>query len=196
MLHDYDEYFKVKEAAPDYKRMYTIDEFIELDDDIRAELYEGALVLMSPPIIMHQYIQSEIFGRLWNHLRDKPCKVFTSEFGVQPNENEQSFFLPDVVVVCDKLNPKDRVYTGAPSLIVEILSPSTARMDKKLKFEKYEKAGVKEYWIVDPEFKMLQANIYTDGKYATTIYNENDIVPVSELKGFEINLAEIFTDDL
>ena len=189
-----DKDLKIKEAQPDYERLYSVEEYYDRPGDIRAELYEGFLVVMENPTTRHQGIQSEIFGPLWVFLKGKNCKVFASNFGVKPFDNERTVFLPDVVVVCDKKKIGNRSYEGAPDFVVEILSPSTARMDKKLKYEKYEKAGVKEYWIVDPELKLVEANVLVNNKYISTIYNENDRAPVHILDGFEIDLAEVFAE--
>jgi Uma2 family endonuclease len=65
-------------------------------------------------------------------------------------------------------------------------------MDRKLKFDKYQKAGVKEYWIIDPDRNQLEANLLVNGKYVTTIYEETTKAPITTLGGFEINLTEVF----
>ena len=183
---------EVKEAQPDYERLYTVEDYYDRPGDIRAELYEGYLVVMDGPTTRHQGIQAEMFGQLWVFLKGKNCKVFVSNFSVKPFENERTVFLPDVVVVCDRKKIGNRSYEGAPDFIVEILSPSTARMDKKLKYDKYQKAGVKEYWIVDPDKNLVEANLLAGDKYTTTIYTENDKAPVHILDGFEITLADVF----
>jgi len=185
---------EVKEALPDYNRLYTIEDYYKLIENIRAELYEGALVVLEGPTTRHQEIQMEVSGPLWQYLKGKKCKVFTPSFSVQLFENENTVFIPDVTVVCDMTKLGKRSYNGAPDFILEILSPSTARMDKKYKFNKYQKAGVREYWIIDPERNLLEANILENGKYIMSIYDESDIVPVTILDGFEIDLAEVFAE--
>ena len=186
-----DNEIEVKEAMPDYKRLYTVEEILDWEDDTRVELFEGALVMHSSPTTRHQAIQMEISGRLWLFLKDKPCKVFTN-YGVRPNKDEESLFIPDIVVVCDESKLSDRVCEGAPDMVIEILSPSTARMDKKLKYNKYQQAGVKEYWIVDPECNLLEANILVNNKYTTSIYDKTDKAPVHILEDFEVDLADVF----
>jgi len=184
---------EVREALPDYDRLYTIEEYYEIGDDIKAELYEGYLVVMQTPTLRHQGILGEIHAKLHTFLKGKNCKVFITP-GVHPFENEATVFIPDIIVVCDKSKLSIRNVDGAPDLVIEILSPSTARMDRKLKFDKYLKAGVKEYWIVDPEHNRLEANLLVNGKYVTTIYNESDKAPVTALDGFEIDLADVFAE--
>jgi len=184
---------EVKEAQPDYTRTYTIEEYYKIREDIRAELYEGHLVVMESTTIRHQRVSGEIFGPLWQFLKGKRCEVFMTP-GVRLFEKEQSVFLPDIIVVCNETKLGKRSCNGAPDFVVEILSPSTARMDKKLKYGKYEKAGVKEYWIVDPEKNLVEANILANDKYVVTIYTDTDKAPVHILDDFEIDLADVFAD--
>jgi len=80
-------------------------------------------------------------------------------------------------------------------MIVEILSPSTSRKDRFIKFNKYLKAGVREYWIVDPDDNTVSVNILERGFYRNSVYGETDIVPVHVLEGCEVNLNEIFSED-
>jgi len=190
---DKEKEIEVKEAMPNYERLYTVEEILNWEDDTKVELYEGALVMHSNPTIRHQRIQMRISNRLYNFLEDKSCEVFPT-LGVRPNKDEESLFIPDIVVVCDKSKLDDRICEGAPDMVIEILSPSTARMDKRLKYKKYQSAGVKEYWIVDPEMNRLEVNILENEKYTTRIYMENDKAPVHILDGFEIDLAEVFAE--
>jgi Uma2 family endonuclease len=184
---------EVREALPDYDRLYTVEEYYNIDDDIRAELYEGYLVVMQTPTLRHQGMAVEFATQLHTFLKGKNCKVYNSP-GVHLFEKEATVFIPDIVVVCDKSKLGIRSVEGTPDFVIEILSPSTKRMDRKLKFDKYLKAGVKEYWIVDPERNLLEANLLVNDKYITTIYNETDKAPVTTLDGFEIDLAEVFAE--
>jgi Uma2 family endonuclease len=184
---------EVREALPDYNRLYTIEEYYKIREDIRAELYEGYLVVMESPTLRHQGIVVEIAATLHMFLKGKNCKVYPSP-GVHLFEKEATIFEPDIVVVCEKSKLGKRNVEGTPDFVIEILSPSTARMDRKLKFDKFQKAGVKEYWIVDPERNLLEANLLVNGKYMTTIYNEKDKAPVTTLDGFEIDLADVFAE--
>jgi len=189
-----DEGLGVKEAILDYKRKYTVEEYYSWDTSFRCELFEGTIVLQNSPTTKHQGLLGEIFVQLYNFLKGKSCRVFVSGFSVHLSTEENTALLPDIIVVCDMSKLTDRNYFGAPDFIVEILSPSTAHMDKKKKFDKYRKYGVREYWIVDPESDTLQVNLLSDGNYITKVYDAEDIVPVSVLKGCEINLAEVFND--
>jgi Uma2 family endonuclease len=79
-------------------------------------------------------------------------------------------------------------------MVVEVVSPSSAKYDRVLKFRKYQKAGVREYWIVDPEIKTVQVNILENGRYVTSVYDETDKAPVAVLEGCEIDLAGVFAE--
>jgi len=185
---------EVKEALPDYERLYTVEDYYSWDEGFRCELYEGALVVAESPTQRHQKILMEISGQLWQFLKDNPCSVFPSPFAVRLSEKEETVFEPDIVVICDESKLGGRNFEGAPDMVIEILSPSTARMDKKLKFQKYQQAGVREYWIVDPERNLLEVNLLVNEKYMTTIYEETVTVPVHILDGFEINLTDVFEE--
>ena len=177
------------------ERYYTYEEWLSWDESVRAELYDGILVMLAQPSQRHQRILSELNGQLWQYLKGKPCEVYPAPFGVRLFENEDTAFEPDIVVVCDKSKLGGKTYVGAPDMIIEILSPSTARIDRGIKFRKYLKAGVREYWIVDPELNLLQVNILSDKKYIISIYDSDEVAPVHILDGCEINLADVFRDD-
>jgi len=184
---------EVKEALPDYDRLYTVEEYYKVREDVRAELYEGTLIVMENPTTRHQGILTEMVATLWQYLKGKGCKLFTA-YGVKLFEDEATIFEPDIVVVCDIKKLGKRSCDGSPDFILEILSPSTARIDKKLKYYKFQKAGVREYWIVDPERNLLEANRLVNEKYVLTIYDETDKAPIAVFDNFEINLAEVFAD--
>jgi Uma2 family endonuclease len=188
-----EETWMVGEAAREYKRS-TVDEFMSWDESIRAELYDGEVRLMAEPTTRHQSVAGEIFGQLWQFLKGKPCKAFHTPIGVRLNAEEDTVFEPDIIVVCDKTKLDGKKCNGAPDLVVEVLSPSSVRYDKIRKYDKYLAAGVREYWIVDPDKNTLQANILVDGTYIATMYSETDIVSVSVLEGCTIDLAEVFAE--
>lgn len=177
------------------KEYYTFEEWAELPESFRAELHDGVLVAMGEPTRKHQEIFGEIFNQLYNFLKGKPCKVYATPFGVRLNEKEDTVFEPDITVVCDKSKLEHRgICHGAPDMVVEILSPSTSRIDKVYKFNKYLEAGVREYWIVDQEFDFVQVHILRDGSYITRMYSKESRVPVSVLEGCVINLEDVFAE--
>ncbi len=124
------------------------------DDHAIIERIDGREVLMSPrPAIKHSAIAGNIYSIFRRFLRGKRCKVY-----MEPDVflDEKNRFVPDVVIVCDKDKIKYDGVHGAPDLVVEILSPSTMTRDRGVKKAAYERAGVKEYWIVSPEGKSIE----------------------------------------
>ena len=121
----------------------------------RREIIDGQLVMMSPrPSVNHNRVVGNISWIFQNYLRGRKCEPFSD--GVDLFLDEKNQFVPDFMVVCDpeKIHP-DGVH-GAPDLVVEVLSPSTAKSDKTIKKEVYAKCGVKEYWLADPSGKSLE----------------------------------------
>lgn len=178
---------------PQKKEYYTVEDWLSWDEDVRAELYEGTLIMLAQPNIRHQAILGELHGQLHAFLKGKPCRVYPAPTGVRLFDYEDTAFEPDIVVVCDASKLDGKICRGAPDMVIEILSPSTAKMDRSYKYRKYEKAGVREYWIVDPDANVLQAAVLRDGKYLSTIYiDEDESAPVTVLEGCVINLADVF----
>jgi len=181
--------------APLRKEYYTFEEWLSWDEDVRAELYEGSLVMMAPPSLRHQGILGVIYGQLWQFLIGRQCRAFPAPTGVRLSDAEDTVFEPDIIVVCDKKKLDGRICNGAPDLVIEILSPSTEHMDRNLKYRKYLEAGVPEYWIVDEKQNLVQAAVLQSGAYITKVYFAEDIAPVTVLDGCEINLAVVFSED-
>jgi Uma2 family endonuclease len=100
-----------------------------------------------------------------------------------------------MIVVCDSEKLDDKGCNGAPDLVIEIISPSTAKYDRILTFRKYQNAGVREYWIVDPELKTAQVCVLENGRYVMTIFDETEKAPISVLEDCEIDLEKIFYED-
>ena len=183
------------EAIQKGKR-YTYADYCSWDDGERWELIDGEAYAMSPGTSFeHQTISGEIFSQLHTFLRGKPCKVFSAPFDVRltADKGDDTVVQPDILVVCDEAKLKDRKgVIGAPDLIIEILSPSTARHDRITKLNLYQRAGVREYWIVAPDDKAVMAHILHNEKYWIRAYDGTDSIPVSVLEGCVINLADAF----
>jgi Uma2 family endonuclease len=176
---------------------YTYKDYRKWDDGERWELIEGLPYMLSPaPSPIHQGISREIAGQLYNFLKGGPCKLFTAPFDVRLNADkaDNTVVQPDLLVICDSSKIDDKGCSGAPDLVIEILSASTIRHDRIIKFRLYQKAGVREYWIVDPETQSIQTcTLNENGFYITAVYYDEDVVPVSVLPGCAIHLQEIFT---
>jgi len=157
---------------------------------------------MSPaPDRRHQQLSAGIFGPLWQFLRHKPCQVFAASFDVRlPHKSKKdediiTVVQPDICVICDASKLDDRGAIGAPDIVVEILSPGNNDKELKKKYEVYEEAGVKEYWIVSPQDKTffvytLVANTYRPSRLMTI----GDLYTTAVLPGFELDLTEVFNE--
>ncbi len=169
----------------------------------RWELIDGIAYDMSPaPTRKHQGISRNIARILSNYLEDKDCSVYAAPFdvrlpvGLQTDAEINTVVQPDISVFCDQDKLDDKGAVGAPDLVIEILSPSTAVKDLREKFFLYEKVGVKEYWIVDPANETLTVYILDKkGKYPRgKVYAGKDKFQVGIFKDLEINMEDIFKD--
>ena len=176
---------------------YTYADYAGWDDGVRYELIDGVIYMMSPaPAWEHQNVVGELYAQLHSFLRGKPCKVFVSPFDVRlnANENDDTVVQPDIVVICDRLKLSGTGCKGVPDMLIEVLSPATAANDTLLKFNKYLKAGVKEYWIVDPDSKVASVHILENGKYTVSAYSDTDVIPVQTLDGCMIDMRDVFSE--
>jgi len=191
-----DNELQVEEALPEYKKHYTYADYLEWDDDERWELIDGVPYLMSAPTVRHQEILGNLYLIFGNYLKGKPCKVYLAPFDVRLNADttDDTVVQPDLQIICDKSIMMNTGCIGAPDMVVEILSPSTSRKDRLLKFNAYQKAGIQEFWIIDPEDKITVVHILENGKFFTKMYQETDKAPVHILDGFEVDLAEVFAE--
>lgn len=146
-------YHAAPEAGGKCPGEYTLKDYLALPEDHRVELIDGVFYEMLAPNYAHQLIAGEILNQLKTFIRSRggPCLPFIAPADVQLDCDDKTIVQPDVFVVCDRSRIRlERLY-GAPDLVIEVLSPSTRKKDMRLKWRKYEAAGVKEYWIVDPE---------------------------------------------
>jgi Uma2 family endonuclease len=175
---------------------YTYADYLTWDDSVRYELIDGVPYMMAAPTVEHQRVSSELHGQLWSFLKGKSCRPFTSPIDVRLNfkKGDDVVVQPDLLVVCDHSKIDKNSINGAPDFIIEILSPSTASYDLITKLNRYMKAGVREYWVVDPENKAVQVFIFKDGSNVeiNDYYADSESVPVSVLEGCTINLTAIF----
>ena len=166
--------------------------FEELPEGARAELIDGAIVDMGSPSQAHQAAAIGIAGQLFNQLLGKKCQV-RYEFDVQLDEkNSERIFRPDVIVVCDPAKMREHRVVGAPDFIAEVLSPSTRSRDTVTKLNRYKDAGVREYWLVDPEAQTVIRLVMSNGVCGASSYGAGERVPVTVLSGCEIDLSLVF----
>ncbi|MDR0670400.1 MAG: Uma2 family endonuclease [Treponema sp.] len=183
--------FPAKEAA-----CYTYADYLEWDENERHEIIDGEARMMATPPRIHQKISMTLSAMLYNYLNGKPCEVYPAPFSVRlfpaKDGSDDTVVEPDITVVCDLSKLDDRGCNGAPDFIIEIISSSTARYDRIVKFNKYREAGVREYWIVDPEEKIVSAYLLKNGHYVAVNYDDTAAVPVTVLPGCAIDLKTVF----
>lgn len=186
----------VKEAQVDYNKLYTYSDYLEWDDDTRWELIDGVPYMMSAPNRRHQELSGALFLQFANFLKGKSCKVYYAPFDVRLNADtfDNTVVQPDLLIVCDHSKLNKAGCAGAPDMVIEILSPSTSRYDRTLKFNTYLKSGIREFWIIDPETKTLAVHILRNGEYVIHAYTNEDTVPVHVLEDCTINLTEVFEE--
>ena len=180
---------------PKDNQRYTYADYCTWDGDERWELIDGVPYAMSPaPTWRHQGVSSNLHGQLYSFLKGKPYKVFAAPFDVRLNADDydDTVVQPDLVIICDSSKLDGTGCIGAPDMVIEILSPSTSSRDKVLKFYRYQEAGVREYWIVDPDSKTVSAHVLKNGEYMVRAYGETDTAPVYVLEGCEISMEDVF----
>jgi Uma2 family endonuclease len=182
---------------------YTYRDYLAWPEDERWEIIDGIPYMQATPSRIHQEISGELFSQIYNYLKAKPCRVYHAPFCVRlPKGDEKdekdikTVVEPDIVIVCDQSKLDDKGCKGTPDMIIEILSPSSVKKDRLEKFNKYEKAGVKEYWIVEPEGKLVSVFILENNKRygRPEIYSEEDKVKVSLFEDLVIDLKPVFND--
>lgn len=189
-------------ALPDGKKSYTLADYLRWKERKgRYELIDGDAYLMAPPTTQHQKVSGEIFRQIANFLEGKRCEVYAAPFGVRLFEREgdrpedvDTLVEPDITVVCDKSKLDEYGCRGAPELVMEVLSPSSRKHDRLVKLNLYQRAGVPEYWIVNPEEESVQVFLRDDSGNLR-IHNEYDrteIAKVHALDGCFIELCKVF----
>ena len=170
---------------------YTIDDIYALPEGERAELIDGQMYMMAPPSRKHQEIASELFTDISSYIKSKggSCKPYFAPFAVFLNEDDKNYVEPDISVVCDKSKLTDKGCSGAPDWIIEIVSPGSRRMDYFIKLFKYRTAGVREYWIVDPEKNRI--TVYNFESEDTGDYTFADSVKVGIFDDLSIDFGKI-----
>ena len=199
---------KYETIVLDPAKRYNYADYLTWVDDKRRELFDGFVTMMAGPLTIHSRITTNIVSRAWSFImrRKGKCKIFHSPIDVRLPKNGETaddkiytVVQPDIVVVCDPSKIDDKGIIGAPDLVVEVLSPSNTRLMMRTKFDLYEEAGVKEYWVVYPKSGVTVYLLKDNGKYdnGTTydvVYKPDAKIPVHTVKGLKIPLKELFED--
>ena len=172
--------------------IYTVDDIYALPEGQRAELIDGQIYDMAPPSPMHQELVMELSATLRDYIKKNggPCKVYPAPFAVFLNEDDRNYVEPDISVICDPSKVDNRGYQGAPDFIIEIVSPSSQRMDYLTKLFKYRTAGVREYWIVNPLQRTVQVYSF-EGTEDSTQYSFDDEITVTIYGDLKICVADL-----
>lgn len=186
-------------AIPAEKERYTFADALDWAENEHIEIIYGEAYMMSPPNREHQRISMELSRQFSSFLHDKTCEVYAAPFAVRPfsekedtPEDEDTMLEPDITIVCDPDKLDDHGCKGAPDMVIEILSPSTRRHDLSVKYRLYQRAGVREYWIVDPAGKTVQVFRLEDGLYNAADVYTGGAVPVGLWDGFSVDLSQVF----
>lgn len=133
-------------------------------DELYEELIDGNVILMSPrPTVNHNFVSGNIYRIFSNYLHGKSCVPFADGTDLYLTDTDR--FIPDGMIVCDRDKIQMDGVHGAPDLVIEVLSPSTARYDRGHKKDIYERCGVREYWIVSPTDKSVEQYILENGRF-------------------------------
>lgn len=171
---------------------HTIKDIYALPDGQRAELIDGDMYMMSPPGRMHQKLVHQLDKIIGNHIDSAhgECEVYPAPFAVFLNADSHTYVEPDLSVICDKSKLDDRGCNGAPDWVIEVVSPSSQRMDYMIKLFKYRDAGVREYWIVNPVSQTVLTYFWDDDTDSRQFSFDEDI-PVRIYDGWSVNIAEL-----
>ncbi len=187
--------------AKKLNRPFTYADYLTWTENERWEIIEGVVYDISPaPSTEHQRVSFRLSGILYAFLKDKRCQAFAAPFDVRiaadkdkANEEIETVVQPDLTVICDQSRLDKRGCLGVPDITVEILSPTTSYKDQTEKLLLYEKYGVKEYWIFNPDAKYVLLYRLKGSEYGKPEYLiENDILESNALEGLKIDLSEVW----
>lgn len=179
------------------KKTYTYEDLLTWDGS--WELINGNAYNMAPaPSSLHQYIVGELHFALRTFFQNRSCYLFVAPFDVLFSDNEQyespdHVAQPDLSVICSKDQISKNGCFGAPALIIEVLSPSTALKDFNEKFNLYQKYGVQEYWIADPGNRTVHVYTLQDGSYRIRhLYAEQETVQSVLFPDLQVPMSRLF----
>ncbi len=183
----------------DLTKQYTYADYLAWRIEERLELIKGWISRMAAPSINHQRVLRDTFRELDYYFYDHPCDLLFAPIDVVFRKEDNNTLIktvvqPDICVVCDLTKVVGKICTGAPDLVVEILSPGNSKKEMKQKYEVYEENGVLEYWLVFPEEKSIQVFVRNEkGKFiGLQPFTEDDILTSTTFPGLNIDLIKVF----
>lgn len=174
------------------KEIYTVQDIYALPEGQRAELIDGHIYNMAPPNRIHQKLVSELTQVIGNYIRSKKgnCEIYPSPFAVFLNKDDRNYVEPDISIICEPDKLDDRGCNGAPDWIIEVTSPSDPQRDYGIKLFKYRSAGVREYWVVNPQKNTVTVYDF-EQEQRSNQYNFNDDIPVCIYNDFIICIDKL-----
>lgn len=172
---------------------YTLEDYYHMPEDRRVELIDGVIYDMSAPTPLHQLIAGMVHARILKFIEENKgdCIPFLAPTDVQLDRDDRTMIQPDVFIVCRPDRLRQFGICGAPDFVLEILSGSTRKKDMTVKLAKYMAAGVREYWVIDPEKRLLMVYIGEE-EGIPRLYPLQGEVGVNLYNGaLQINLDEI-----
>lgn len=183
----------------DLDKTYSYADYLLWRFKERVELFKGKILKMSPaPNTKHQRISMNLTGAFLPLFRNHQCKLFSAPFDVRiprKNTDDKEIFTvvqPDLCVICDENKLDDKGCIGAPDLVIEILSPGNSKREMKDKFELYQEAGVREYWIVDPNQESVIINVLEGSEYDIKKIVVDDVVTSYIFPNLSVHTNDIF----
>lgn len=179
-------------ASPQQK-YYSETDYYNMPEDIRAELVDGQIYYQAAPSRIHQEILSGLLIIIGQYIKSKGglCKVYPAPFAVKLFKDKDTIVEPDISVICDRDKLTKRGCTGAPDWIIEIISPSTSNHDYIRKLNLYADAGVREYWIADPEEEKVFVYCLEKNNFKLNVYTFKDKIKVNIYDDLYIDFAGI-----
>ena len=168
----------------------TIVDIEALPEDQHAELIDGELFMMATPTSTHQAILVRLLFEIEGYIRKNKggCKVYPAPYGVYIKDDDRHFVEPDISVICDKEKIDEKGCHGAPDWVIEIVSPTSGQMDYVRKPALYQTAGVREYWIVDPQRETITVYDLKHGRMAEE-HSFSERIRVGIYEDLYLNLA-------
>lgn len=188
----------------DLTKQYTYADYLKWHFKERLELIKGYIYKMSPaPSRRHQDIVWNLNVTIGNHIKGYPCKAYSAPFDVRlpikdkkSNQDITTVLQPDICIICDLSKLDDRGCLGAPDLVIEVLSPGNTQNEMNQKFNAYEESGVREYWVVYPEYGHVNIFLLDEsGRFVGQHPKVNgEILQSAAFPDLAINLSEVFAE--
>lgn len=171
---------------------YTSEDYWNLPKEQRSELIDGQLYDMAPPSFQHQNLSSLLHIAIGSYIQANhgTCKVLAAPFAVNLDAQDHNWVEPDLSVICNREKLTERGCLGAPDLIIEIVSPSSRKMDYRTKHNLYANAGVREYWIVDPEKEKTVLYRFEEDE-APVIYPFDQTIGSGIFRDLDIRISDL-----